>query len=63
VDETITTPAGFTITPASDGSYRVCDLQRHCLTTTSLWEAQQLVRVAEVRHRGLVDDGNPQATS
>ncbi|MFM7639994.1 MAG: hypothetical protein ACKO45_00315 [Cyanobium sp.] len=57
VDETITTPAGFTITPESDGSYRICDLQRHCLNTNSLWEAQQLVQWAEVHHQGLPHDG------
>ncbi len=57
VDETITTPAGFTITPESDGSYRICDLQRHCLKTNTLWEAQQLVQWAEVHHQGLPEDG------
>jgi hypothetical protein len=59
VDETITTPAGFTITPTADGSYRICDLQRHCLTATSLWEAQQLVQWAEVHHQGLPGQGAP----
>jgi hypothetical protein len=59
VDETITTPAGFTITHEADGSYRICDLQRHCLTTHSLWEAQQMVQWAEVHHRGLVESGGP----
>jgi hypothetical protein len=53
VDDTITTPAGFTISPEADGSYRICDPRSHCLTTHSLWEAQQLVQWAEVHHQGL----------
>lgn len=57
VDDTITTPAGFTITPEADGSYRICDPRSHCLTTHSLWEAQQLVQWAEVHHQGLSDSG------
>jgi hypothetical protein len=57
VDETITTPAGFTITPESDGSYRICDLRSHCLKTNTLWEAQQLVQWAEVHHQGLPEVG------
>ena len=53
VDETITTPAGFTITPEADGTYRICDLHRHCLKTNTLWEAQQRVQWAEVYHQDL----------
>ncbi len=55
MDDTITTPAGFTITPEADGSYRICDRHRHCLKTTSLWEAQQRVQWAEVHHQDLAD--------
>ena len=51
--ETITTPAGFTITPESDGSYRICDPRSHCLRTNTLWEAQQRVQWAEAHHQGL----------
>ncbi|MEB3257987.1 MAG: hypothetical protein VKN83_06685 [Cyanobacteriota bacterium] len=57
VDDTITTPAGFTITPEANGSYRICDPRRHCLTTQSLWEAQQLVQWAEVHHQDLSEAG------
>ena len=52
--ERIITPAGSTIEPTSDGSYRVCDAGRHCRRADSLWEAQQLVQWAEVHHRALV---------
>ncbi len=51
--ETITTPAGFTITPEADGSYRICDPRSHCLRAPSLWEAQQQVQWAEAHHQGL----------
>ncbi len=51
--DTITTPAGFTITPQADGTYRVCDRHRHCLRTDTLWEAQQRVQWAEVHHQDL----------
>ncbi len=51
--DTITTPAGFTITPQDDGTYRICDPHRHCLKTNTLWEAQQRVQWAEVRHQDL----------
>lgn len=54
--ETIQTPAGFTITPEADGSYRICDLHRHCLKTNTLWEALQRVQWAEVHHQDLADD-------
>lgn len=65
VDEIITTPAGYTITHESDGTYRICDPQSHCLNTSTLWEAQQRVRWAEVRHRGLAagEGGWPQPSS
>jgi hypothetical protein len=53
VADTITTPAGFTITPEADGTYRICDPRRHCLKTNTLWEAQQRVRWAEVHHQDL----------
>jgi hypothetical protein len=55
VADTITTPAGFTITPEGDGTYRICDPQRHCLKTNTLWEAQQRVQWAEVHHKELGD--------
>jgi hypothetical protein len=51
--ERITTPAGSTIEPSSDGSYRVCDARSHCRRADSLWEAQQLVQWAEVHHQPL----------
>jgi hypothetical protein len=54
--ERITTPAGSTIEPSSDGSYRVCDASSHCRRADSLWEAQQLVQWAEVHHRPLDSD-------
>jgi hypothetical protein len=53
VADTITTPAGFTITPEADGTYRICDPRRHCLKTNTLWEAQQRVQWAEVHHQDL----------
>ncbi len=53
MSETITTPAGFTITPEADGSYRICDPGSHCLRTNTLWEAQQRVQWAEAHHQGL----------
>ncbi|MEB3258511.1 MAG: hypothetical protein VKN83_09375 [Cyanobacteriota bacterium] len=56
MSETITTPAGFTITPEADGSYRICDPHRHCLKTKTLWEAQQRVRRAELCHRDLTEE-------
>ena len=49
----ITTPGGSTIEPVAEGGYRVCDAGRHCLTASTLWEAQQLVQWAEVHHRRL----------
>ena len=49
--ERITTPAGSTIEPSSDGSYRVCDPRSHCRRVDNLWEAQQWVQWAEVHHR------------
>lgn len=49
----ITTPGGSTIEAVAEGGYRVCDAGRHCLTATTLWEAQQLVQWAEVHHRPL----------
>jgi hypothetical protein len=52
--ERITTPAGSTIEPSADGSYRVCDARSHCRRVDSLWEAQQLVQWAEVHHQPLV---------
>lgn len=55
MSDTITTPAGFTITPEADGSYRICDRHRHCLKTNTLWEAQQRVQWAEVHHQDLAD--------
>jgi hypothetical protein len=61
VDDTITTPAGFTITPEADGSYRICDPRSHCLTTQSLWEAQQRVQWAEVHHQWLAEPGQEAA--
>ena len=55
MSDTITTPAGFTITPEADGYYRICDRHRHCLKTNTLWEAQQRVQWAEVHHQDLAD--------
>jgi hypothetical protein len=60
VADTITTPAGFTITPQDDGSYRICDPHRHCLKTNTLWEAQQLVQWAEVHHQDLGEGSTTQ---
>ena len=51
VAERITTPAGSTIEPSSDGTYRVCDARSPCRRVDNLWEAQQLVQWAEVHHR------------
>ncbi|MFN7678617.1 MAG: hypothetical protein ACK5QW_08510 [Cyanobacteriota bacterium] len=53
VGDTITTPAGFTITPEADGTYRICDPRSHCLRANTLWEAQQRVQWAEAHHQGL----------
>lgn len=63
MDETITTPAGFTITPQADGSYRICDRHRHCLKTDTLWEAQQRVQWAEVHHQDLPEIAPPRDRS
>lgn len=46
----IITPGGSTIEPAEEGGYRVCDRHRHCRRAASLWEAQELVHWAELRH-------------
>jgi hypothetical protein len=54
--ERITTPAGSTIEPTSDGRYQVCDARSHCRRADNLWEAQQLVQWAEVHHRPVDSD-------
>jgi hypothetical protein len=48
-----TTPKGSTIERTGPNRYRICDAGRHCREVDGLWEAQQLVRRAEVRHRAL----------
>lgn len=48
-----TTPRGSTIEVMGPNRYRVCDAGHHCREVDGLWEAQQLVRRAEVRHRAL----------
>lgn len=58
-EEEIRTPGGSSITPSSEGGYRVCDRYRHCRRVPSLWEAQQLVQWSEVHHQPLQDPEDP----
>ena len=45
------TPRGSTIEAMGHGTYRVCDLNRHCREVTGLWQAQELLQQAERLHR------------
>ena len=45
------TPRGSTIEAVGPGTYRVCDISRHCREVNGLWQAQELLQHAEQLHR------------
>lgn len=45
------TPRGSTIEAVAENTYRVCDYSHHCRQVTGLWQAQELVHLAEQLHR------------
>ena len=49
----IHTVRGSTIESLGDGWYWACDADHHCRRVEGLWEAQTMIREAEVHNRPL----------